>query len=423
MRKHLAILPLIATLMLGSLLMFNTSLNTYAIGEVTPTPDTGDTTPVEPTTAPQPTATPIPPTAVPTQAPQPTAVPETDNEPSAFDTGELLDEALEDVENSNWQSVINKTDLILSEEENDEAYFLRSVAYGQLGRFNLAEADITSAIELAPHQYVYFNFRANINTQLDDDMNALFDYSRAIEIYPLYEQAYVNRSQLNYALGDPTAGDVDDLIARGLERRGIGDARSATEFYNQAIVTSTDNAQTAIAHYLLADAAFAQQDSDTAIEELTNAIDANPELHNSYLFRGIIYREGGDIEAAGIDFDQRINTLGNEFIDETTSIGDTLTLRMNYRRVFRITFDGNAGDVISISADDSPETAVDPLIALLAPDGTPIAGDDDFGGGLNSLISDFELPETGTYTLLLGHAEGGYTFGFDGDVIVSIEAE
>ena len=51
---------------------------------------------------------------------------------------------------------------------------------------------------------------------------------------------------------------------------------------------------------------------------------------------------------------------------------------------------------------------VDPLIALLDPDGTPIAGDDDMGGVLDSLVENFELPADGTYTLVVSHANGGY---------------
>ena len=34
---------------------------------------------------------------------------------------------------------------------------------------------------------------------------------------------------------------------------------------------------------------------------------------------------------------------------------------------------------------------------------------------------DFELPEDGTYTLMVSHAEGGYSFGFNGLIEVEID--
>jgi pre-peptidase len=94
---------------------------------------------------------------------------------------------------------------------------------------------------------------------------------------------------------------------------------------------------------------------------------------------------------------------------------------MAYRRVYAISFEGEAGQEINITARDFGGAFTDPLIALLGPDGEPIAGDDDFGGGLDSEIDNFELPEDGTYTLLVSHAEGGYDFGFQGIVRVDID--
>jgi hypothetical protein len=59
------------------------------------------------------------------------------------------------------------------------------------------------------------------------------------------------------------------------------------------------------------------------------------------------------------------------------------------------------------------------LIVLLDPNGDPIAGDDDSGTQLDSLISSFELPTDGTYTLLVSHAGGGS----EGDIELSLTAQ
>ena len=69
-----------------------------------------------------------------------------------------------------------------------------------------------------------------------------------------------------------------------------------------------------------------------------------------------------------------------------------------------IHFEGNEGDVVTMTASS---TEADPVIVLLGPDNQPLAGDDDSGNSIDSLISEFELPEDGTYTLLVSHAGGG----------------
>lgn len=415
MRQKFLLYPVLFIAALSLAFVLSTPISTNAIDEVTPTPIPQEDA--------QPTPVPVQPTALPTQAPQATAVPETapeSDDNAEFDVDALLEEVVEDLDAGQWRTVISKMDLVLSQEENELAYFYRAVAGGQLSRFEEAISDMDSAIELAPHQYVYYNFRGNLRIGAGDNVGALFDYDSAIRIYPLYEQAFVNRSQLNYQLGDNVAGDVDDLIARGLGRLSIGDNSGAADFLNEALVAGADEEQTAIAYYILGTTMFETQPDD-AIEEFTNAMEANEDLHNSYLARGILYREGGDIVAAGQDFNTRINKLAQEFVDESTTIGDTLEVQMNYRRAFRVTFEGDAGQVVTITARDTQPTNVDPLIALLDSNGTPIAGDDDFGGNLDSQITDFELPETGTYTLLVSHAEGGYNDGFNGIVRVGIE--
>lgn len=62
-------------------------------------------------------------------------------------------------------------------------------------------------------------------------------------------------------------------------------------------------------------------------------------------------------------------------------------------------FEGRAGDVVTIALASED---FDPLIILLAPDGDELTRDDDSGDGLNALIAEFELPESGVYTILAG---------------------
>lgn len=59
-------------------------------------------------------------------------------------------------------------------------------------------------------------------------------------------------------------------------------------------------------------------------------------------------------------------------------------------------FTGRAGDTVTI---DLRSDEIDPLVRLIAPDGTVLAEDDDSGGGVQARISDFVLPADGTYTI------------------------
>ncbi|MBN1965528.1 MAG: PPC domain-containing protein [Anaerolineae bacterium] len=64
------------------------------------------------------------------------------------------------------------------------------------------------------------------------------------------------------------------------------------------------------------------------------------------------------------------------------------------------TFDGLAGDVVTISLDGVG--GLDGLLILLDPNGSEIARDDDSGGGVNSMIESYRLPQDGEYTIIAG---------------------
>ncbi len=65
----------------------------------------------------------------------------------------------------------------------------------------------------------------------------------------------------------------------------------------------------------------------------------------------------------------------------------------------------NAGDAISISAGPS-NAALDPVLALFAPDGSLVASDDNSGGYPNALINEARAPVTGLYPLMVSAAAG-----------------
>lgn len=351
----------------------------------------------------------------------PTPLPE-EPTPEEFDAQALIESALQDLSDGNWRSAISKMDEVLAaESDNVDAYLIRGVAYTRLGRYTLAEEDFTVAIELQPYNWQLYLFRGDVYSAQGDNNGALLDYDRSIEVYWLNDSAYARRADLYFQLGDTEAGGVDDLISRALAAYTFGDLSVARDFLEEATQSDEDIPAVASAYMILGLTYQSLGENQESLEAYNRAEELDPDMHMIYLGRGILYREMGDIQEAGADFARRMELLGEDVFTEEASIGDTLEIDMAYRRVYHITFEGELGQTVTLTARDSAETATDPLIALLGPDGEAIAGDDDFGGNLDSQIEDFELPANGTYTLLVSHAEGGYDFGFEGVVTVTIE--
>lgn len=350
----------------------------------------------------------------------PTPTNEDDTE-EAIDPEELLNEALIDLQNGDFEDVIEKMEQVIEvDSSNALAFIVRGIAHIQLEDHDEAIDDFSVAIDLEPWQMDSYLFRANAYALVGDNERALSDYDEAIYISPFQANAYLARSEVYYNMNDDIAAETDELIADALMSLSSGDSEQSIDYLEDAIEISDDQPVTGVAYYILGILASQEGDNEQAFEDYTSAIELDERLHNSYLGRGILNRIEGNIEAAGQDFFQRMQIHGVETIENAMEIGDTIEVEMAYRRVVAIEFDGERGQEITITADDTADTVVDPLITLLDPDGNPVAGDDDFGGALNSLIDDFELPQDGTYTLLVSHAEGGYTSGFDGIIEVQI---
>jgi Tfp pilus assembly protein PilF len=390
MRKYLYLSSLVLVLLLCIAFMNSVSMIVQAIGEVTATPapeEPGDNTGTE-----------------------------------EVDIQTLLDEGLADLEDGNFRSAISKMDIVLEiDPEIALAYAIRAIAHIQLSQLDDAINDFSSAIELEPWSIDYYIFRGDTYGLQGEFVDALLNYDMAIDINPLSADVYNRRSQINFELGDNDAGDTDDLIARGLGAVGTGDILIALDFLTEAIDSTHNNEVLASIYYVRGITYLNTSDQNAAIEDFTLAIEADPTLHNSYLARGISYRQNGNMQAAGQDFFDRITTHGAETIEIASEMGAQLDIDMAYRRVYAISFEGQAGQEVTISARDFGGTFIDPLIAVVDPNGVAIAGDDDFGGALDSEIDNFELPEDGTYTLYVSHAEGGYNFGFQGIVRVNID--
>jgi len=352
--------------------------------------------------------TPTPSPDAPAQATQ--EAPDATEVPQSGTLEDQLNTAYDAFEQGDYQDTVDQATAIIEQyPEAAEAYLLRGISYMQLNNVNRAIDDFTRAIRILPYDWTAYTFRAAAYVQSDKIGEALDDYDKAIALNPRYAAAYPGRAQILDAQGDSQNAQIDQLIAEGITRFERQDFTGAISKFTQAIdVDSTPERRVANAYYNRALANYSLRDLDAAIEDYTSAIELDPEMHDSYLGRGIAYREIEETAKAGVDFAKRIELLGETTSEDTLELGVSTDVDMSYGQVYHFTFEGKAGQRVDLLVKDVDQAGVDPLIALLDPDGTAIAGDDDTGGVLDSLVENFELPADGTYTLVVSHANGGY---------------
>jgi tetratricopeptide (TPR) repeat protein len=141
-----------------------------------------------------------------------------------------------------------------------------------------------------------------------------------------------------------------------------------------------------------------------AVASYTRAIELDDQLAPAYLNRAESNLLMNNIdETVPADF---LRWIELEATDTITSTLDEILQNGNLAvvegTVYRLTFDGVAGQLFSVAA--LSDDLADPLIVLVAPDGTPLIGNDDSGVNLNSVIRDYALTVSGEYTLVVSQA-------------------
>jgi tetratricopeptide (TPR) repeat protein/uncharacterized protein YgiM (DUF1202 family) len=251
--------------------------------------------------------------------------------------------------------------------------------------FESAAFYYSCAIELSPNDFGLYNSRGNAYFYIPELQDALADYNKAIELSPETAYLYFNRGN-NYAL--------------------LEDYELALADYNRCLELDSEHHLVHLVRGLLyIDMARYPE----AIDDLNIQINIDPSFAHSYLSRAWAYLYNGDFALTHADFYRWIELSETHTItqslDSVLAVGN---LPIEEGWVYHLDFEGQAGSVYGFAALSDDE--IDPLLVLLSPDGTAIVSDDDGGSNLNSVIRRFTLPETGTYTLILGQA-GGYGTG------------
>jgi tetratricopeptide (TPR) repeat protein len=244
-----------------------------------------------------------------------------------------------------------------------QAYYGRALGYFNQNDFDRALSDIARALETAPDNTRYiqgiFALRADIYTQRGDLDAAIADYDSIIALNP----------------------DASGYAGRGLLRLNQGDLAAALSDLDQAVALAEDEAVL-------------------------------------YFYRAFVHARSGDDAAAASDLMQFVALNRTELTqNDPIAPGELKVVQLRRGMVHVIPFQASAGQTLSAVAGGERGSTTDPLLILLAPDGTPISADDDSGGGTTALLRDIPLTVSGRYALVVSHSLSG----FDGAVGVRIQ--
>jgi tetratricopeptide (TPR) repeat protein len=275
--------------------------------------------------------------------------------------------------------------------------------------------------------------RASAALSAGDYERAAFDYTLLILVNPTFSQGYYGRA-LSYASQGDFARALPDIERALATAPDSGDYRAGIYTLRAEIYREQENLPAAIADFGAIIALAPSADSyaqrallqlgtgafQASIDDLTEAIALADDAPLLYAYRAYARTQIADSDRTLIaaDWLQFVTLSETETRDyETFPPSQLQVVESGAGVIHRLPLMGEAGQMFSAAAGGAQGSQTDPLLILLAPDGTPLIADDDTGGGTTALILGYILPETGEYTLIVSHSLGEPT----GDIGVQYE--
>ena len=368
--------------------------------------------------------------------------------------------------NGNFDAALNSFNCAVTLKPDQTAAILnlRGNVHRQTGDLQQALADYSSSIEANSESAIVFNNRGWTYTLLDNFDAALEDFNRAIELSPELAYAYNNRGvvlmekgryeeaaadfiraiNLNHDPLDWPQTNLEQLLASvdidvdsldtvietdkggvpepdseqpltdndhysdGLRAYGEERYEDAIESFTAVIEQFPDSPRLCCSYNYRARSYIAIGDYDSALADYNTLIERDPGKPSNYLKRGAGYAVMGEIQKAAEDFYLYLDLQITDLVDgESLEIGKSTTIDMEQGVIFYYSFELEAGETVSVRAKDiDPDHTVDPLLIITDDNDIALAGDDDGGGDLNAKVI-FTAPESGTYRIVVGHAQGG----------------
>jgi Tfp pilus assembly protein PilF/archaellum component FlaC len=172
------------------------------------------------------------------------------------------------------QSLVERFDDPMLDDQDAIAFFNRAAARYDLGNRQGAVSDYTTVLAINPNDDVALNNRALVYYDLDEKYQALADLDVAIQLNPHSYVAYTNRGYMRSEQGDKL-GAIDD--------------------YTRALQL---NPEYAIAYFYRGLARTRMQNRLGAIQDYNEVIRLNSQDASAYFYRGLAYAKiGQNVEA------------------------------------------------------------------------------------------------------------------------------
>jgi tetratricopeptide (TPR) repeat protein len=277
-----------------------------------------------------------------------------------------------------------------------EGYRGRSEAALLLGRYSDAYRDYARVTALAPSAHPDYEdtILAGYDARLavtPEDIPALTGASFARWVF----FDYLSAIRLLNRLLEVRPDDVYGALFRGSSRLLQGAMRAAgAADLERAIALAP---QSADVRFIVADAyTYGQPDPERAFAEAALALEWGLDTPRVHAILAGAYLEFGDMPAAVTHIQRHIELVTTEFLAAPPiAAGALLTLDLAPGRTYEIPVSATAGETISIMTSSRDFT--DTILVLLAPDGSPVIGSDDY----KKYFAGFEwvAVATGTYRL------------------------
>ncbi len=304
------------------------------------------------------------------------------------------------------------TCVIAAQPTEVEGYRGRIEAELLLGRFSDAAGDHAriTALVLPVHPDAHSTILAGYTARLaqtPEDIPALTGASFARWWFFDYASAIHLLNQLLAVRPD----DVYGNLLRGSSRLLLGATKAGgAADLDRAIALAP---QSADVRFIVADAyTYGQPDPERAFAEATLALDWGLDTPRVHAILASAYLAFGDLPAAASEFKKHIDLVTTELLPASPlGAGTSLFLGLVPGRTYEIPVPATAGQTISI--DTSSHDFYDSILVLLAPDGSPVVGSDDYV----KYFAGFQwvAEATGTYRLQVTSFEGVNT----GELIVT----
>jgi tetratricopeptide (TPR) repeat protein len=162
------------------------------------------------------------------------------------------------------EAIADLSKFINSDQSDAHSYRTRGWAYYQLENINNALTDFEMQVKIKPTDEAYYN-RGSAKAQMDNNVGAISDYTKAINLNPNFSMAYNNRGWAKFQLKN-NIGALADL--------------------NKAIELDPNNY---VAFDSRQEVKFAMGNYNGCLSDCNSALEINKDCSNAMLFRGRVY--------------------------------------------------------------------------------------------------------------------------------------